>query len=60
SPADAETGVDTNKTNSGDDTEILQFGDEQGDDVMEDVNLEDKTAEIGEDQAGSDPGETHG
>ncbi|GJT44318.1 hypothetical protein Tco_0953033 [Tanacetum coccineum] len=59
SPADAETGVDTNKTNSGDDTEILQFGDEQGDDVMEDVNLEDKTAEIGEDQAGSDPGETH-
>ncbi|GJR94281.1 retrovirus-related pol polyprotein from transposon TNT 1-94 [Tanacetum coccineum] len=46
-------------TNSGGDTEILQIGDEQGDDVTEEVNLEDKTTEIDEDQAGSDPGETH-
>ncbi|GJR40860.1 hypothetical protein Tco_1216544 [Tanacetum coccineum] len=59
SPVDAETGVDTDKTNSGGDTEILQFGDEQGNDVTEEVNLKDKTAEIDEDQAGSDPGETH-
>ncbi|GKG37275.1 hypothetical protein Tco_0447448, partial [Tanacetum coccineum] len=57
--ADAETGADTDKTNSGGNTEILQIGDEQGDDVTEEVNLEDKTAEIDEDQAGSDPSETH-
>ncbi|GJV94219.1 hypothetical protein Tco_1542032, partial [Tanacetum coccineum] len=35
SPTDAEIGTDTDRTNSGGDTEILQFGDEQGDDVME-------------------------
>ncbi|GKG49956.1 hypothetical protein Tco_0518730, partial [Tanacetum coccineum] len=32
--------------------------DEQGDDVMEEVNLEDKTSEIDEGQAGSDLGKT--
>ncbi|GJS13765.1 hypothetical protein Tco_0408237 [Tanacetum coccineum] len=58
SPADAETGADTDKTNSGGETEILQIGDEQGDDVTDVVNLEDKTAEIDEGQAGSDPGKT--
>ncbi|GJZ44085.1 hypothetical protein Tco_0591340 [Tanacetum coccineum] len=58
SPADAETGADTDRTNSGGDTEILQFGDEQGDDVTEEVNLEDKTAEIDEGQVGSDPAKT--
>ncbi|GKG29447.1 hypothetical protein Tco_0416812, partial [Tanacetum coccineum] len=58
SPADAETGPDTDRTNSGGDTEILQFSDEQGDDVTEEVNLEDKTAEIDEGQTGSDPGKT--
>ncbi|GKC04178.1 hypothetical protein Tco_0995788 [Tanacetum coccineum] len=46
SHADAETGADTDMTNSGGDTEILQFGDEQGDNVTEEVNLEDKTAQI--------------
>ncbi|GKB75532.1 hypothetical protein Tco_0942427, partial [Tanacetum coccineum] len=56
--ADAKTGADTDKTNSGGDTEILQFGDEQGDDVTEVVNLEDKSTEIDEGQAGSDPGKT--
>ncbi|GJV88019.1 hypothetical protein Tco_1531957 [Tanacetum coccineum] len=56
SPADAETGADTDKTNSGGDTKILQIGDEQGDDVTEVVNLEDKIAEIDEGQAGSDLG----
>ncbi|GKB18048.1 hypothetical protein Tco_0851971, partial [Tanacetum coccineum] len=58
SPVDAETGADTDRTNSGGDTEILQFGDEQGDDVMAEVNLKDKTAEIDEGQARSDPGKT--
>ncbi|GKE99793.1 hypothetical protein Tco_0023144, partial [Tanacetum coccineum] len=57
--ADAEIGADTDMTNSGGDTEILHFGDEQGDDVTEELNLEDRTAEIDEDQAGSDPSETH-
>ncbi|GJR67106.1 hypothetical protein Tco_0013171 [Tanacetum coccineum] len=55
---DAETGADTDKTNSRGDTEILQMGDEQGDDVANVVNLEEKTAEIDEGQAGSDPGKT--
>ncbi|GJV81317.1 hypothetical protein Tco_1517187 [Tanacetum coccineum] len=59
SPANAKTGADTDRTNSGGDTEILQFGDEQGDDVTEELILEDKTAEIDEDPARSDPGETH-
>ncbi|GJY84327.1 retrovirus-related pol polyprotein from transposon TNT 1-94 [Tanacetum coccineum] len=58
SPADAETGADTDKTNSGCDTEILQIGEEQGDDVANMVNLEEKTSKIDEGQAGSDPGKT--
>ncbi|GKE32412.1 hypothetical protein Tco_1451734, partial [Tanacetum coccineum] len=58
SPANAETGADTDRTNSGGDTKILQFSGEQGDDVTELVNLEDKTTEIDEGQAGSEPGKT--
>ncbi|GJS55107.1 hypothetical protein Tco_0628469 [Tanacetum coccineum] len=58
SPTDAETGADTDKTNSGCDNEILQIGEEQGNDVANVVNLEEKTAEIDEGQAGSDPGKT--
>ncbi|GKA14454.1 hypothetical protein Tco_0694100 [Tanacetum coccineum] len=63
SPANAETGADTDMTNSGGDTKILQFGGEQGDDVTELVNLEDKIAEIDESQmdeekAGPDPRES--
>ncbi|GKG20386.1 hypothetical protein Tco_0380187, partial [Tanacetum coccineum] len=58
SPADAETSADTNKTNSRGDTEILQIGEEQGDDVANVVNLKEKTVEIDEGQAGSDPGKT--
>ncbi|GJX69076.1 hypothetical protein Tco_0304803 [Tanacetum coccineum] len=45
SPADAKTGADTDKTNSGDDTEILQIGEEQEEDV--------------DNQVGPDPGESH-
>ncbi|GKD48445.1 hypothetical protein Tco_1277421 [Tanacetum coccineum] len=58
SPVDAETGANTDKTNSGGNTEILQISEEQGDDVANVVNLEEKTTEIDEGQAGSDPGKT--
>ncbi|GKC73565.1 hypothetical protein Tco_1119448 [Tanacetum coccineum] len=59
SPADAETGAESDKTNSEGDTEILHITEELGDDVDKQVNLEEKTTEIDQDQAGSDPGETH-
>ncbi|GJR57695.1 hypothetical protein Tco_1499857 [Tanacetum coccineum] len=55
---DAETGADTDKTNSGGDTEILQIVEEIGEDVDNQVNLEEKTAELDQGQAGSDPGKT--
>ncbi|GJV50474.1 retrovirus-related pol polyprotein from transposon TNT 1-94 [Tanacetum coccineum] len=58
SPTDAETGADTDKINSEGDTEILNIGEEQGEDVANKVNLEEKTTEIDEGQAGSDPGKT--
>ncbi|GKB68443.1 hypothetical protein Tco_0929855, partial [Tanacetum coccineum] len=52
---DAETGADTDKTNNGGDTKILQIGEEQGDVVTNVVNLDEKTIEIDEGQARSDP-----
>ncbi|GJZ30702.1 hypothetical protein Tco_0575749 [Tanacetum coccineum] len=58
SPADAETRAESDKTNSGGDTEILQIAEELGEDVTNQVNLEEKTAELDQDQAGSDPGES--
>nr|GEU78580.1 copia protein [Tanacetum cinerariifolium] len=58
SPVDAETSVASEKTNSGGDTEILQIDEEQGKDVDEQVNLEKKTGELDQGQAGSDPGRT--
>ncbi|GKC71824.1 hypothetical protein Tco_1117707, partial [Tanacetum coccineum] len=58
SPTDAETGAETNKTNSEGDTEILNIVEEQGEDVANPMYLEEKTAEVDEDQAGSDPGKT--
>ncbi|GKA86721.1 hypothetical protein Tco_0808432, partial [Tanacetum coccineum] len=58
SPTDAETGAVTNKTNSEGDTEILNIGEEQGEDVGDKVNQEEKIAEIDEGQAGSDPSKT--
>nr|GEV90099.1 hypothetical protein [Tanacetum cinerariifolium] len=57
-PDDAETGVASEKTNSGGDTEILQIDEEQGNDVDEQVNLKEKTNELDQGQAGSDPGRT--
>ncbi|GKF12824.1 hypothetical protein Tco_0050750, partial [Tanacetum coccineum] len=58
SPSDAETGADTNKTNSGGDTEILHISEEQGEDVANVVYQEEKTVEINEGQARSDSGKT--
>ncbi|GJY36627.1 hypothetical protein Tco_0422005 [Tanacetum coccineum] len=52
------TSAETDKTNSEGDTEILNIGEEQGEDVANKVDLEEKTAEIDEGQAGSDPGKT--
>ncbi|GKD88078.1 hypothetical protein Tco_1359232, partial [Tanacetum coccineum] len=58
SPADAETGADTDKTNSRGDTEILQISKEQGEDLANVIDQEEKTTKINEGQAGSDPGKT--
>ncbi|GJU21684.1 hypothetical protein Tco_1155026 [Tanacetum coccineum] len=55
SPTDAETGASTDKTNSEGDTEILNISEKQGEDVADKVNLEEKTTEIDEGQAGSNP-----
>ncbi|GKE93626.1 hypothetical protein Tco_1574721 [Tanacetum coccineum] len=55
---DAEIGADTDKTNSGGDIEILQIGEELGEDVDNQVNIEEKTAELDQGQAGSDPDKT--
>nr|GFA74131.1 hypothetical protein [Tanacetum cinerariifolium] len=54
----AETGAQTDKTNSERDTEILNIGEEQEEDVATKVDLEDKTAKIDEGHVGSDPGKT--
>ncbi|GJX92769.1 hypothetical protein Tco_0347355 [Tanacetum coccineum] len=51
SPTDAETGAETNKTNSEGDTEILNIGEEQEEDVANKVDLEEKTTEVDEGQA---------
>ncbi|GKG01159.1 hypothetical protein Tco_0305864, partial [Tanacetum coccineum] len=48
SPADAKTGVDTEKTDSEAATRILDVGEEQGQDVSNTIALEEKTAEIDE------------
>ncbi|GJR92500.1 hypothetical protein Tco_0264674 [Tanacetum coccineum] len=57
--ANAETGAGSDKTNSRGDTEILQINEELGEDVEKQVDLEEKTTELDQDQAGSDPGETY-
>ncbi|GJU34736.1 hypothetical protein Tco_1183090 [Tanacetum coccineum] len=55
SSADAETGARSYKTNRGGDTEILQITEELGEDVDKQENIEEKTVELDQDQAGSDP-----
>nr|GEW05744.1 hypothetical protein [Tanacetum cinerariifolium] len=54
----AKTGADTEKTDSENATEILDVGEEQGEDVSNKVALEEKTNELVIGQAGSDPGKT--
>ncbi|GJR36115.1 hypothetical protein Tco_1211799 [Tanacetum coccineum] len=56
--ADAETGARSDKTSSGGDTEIVQITKELGEDVEKQENVKEKTVELDQDQAGSDPGET--
>nr|GEY86548.1 retrotransposon protein, putative, unclassified [Tanacetum cinerariifolium] len=58
SPADAKTCADTEKSNSEADTEILNVDDERGEEVSNTVALEERTVELDEGQAGSDPGKT--
>nr|GEV40259.1 copia protein [Tanacetum cinerariifolium] len=58
SPTDAETCVDLDKSTSGGDTKILQIDEDQEKDVDNQVNLEEKTAELDQGQARSDPGKT--
>nr|GEU45236.1 hypothetical protein [Tanacetum cinerariifolium] len=48
SPIDVETGAESDKTNSEGDTEILNIGEEQKEDVANKVNPEEKTIEIKE------------
>ncbi|GJT36479.1 hypothetical protein Tco_0926898 [Tanacetum coccineum] len=52
------SGAETDKRNSEGDTEILNIEEEQGEDVANQVDLEEKTAEVDEGQARSDPGKT--
>nr|GEV35861.1 hypothetical protein [Tanacetum cinerariifolium] len=56
SPEPQGAGVDTDKINSEGDTKILNIGGEQEEDVANKEDLEGKTTEINEGQAGSDPG----
>ncbi|GKG54547.1 hypothetical protein Tco_0560202, partial [Tanacetum coccineum] len=51
SPADAEIGAETDKINSGGNTEILQISEEPGKDVDNQVNLEENTSELDQGQA---------
>nr|GEW34278.1 uncharacterized mitochondrial protein AtMg00810-like [Tanacetum cinerariifolium] len=53
---DSETGADSDKPTSGDDTKILHIDEDQGKDVDNQVNLEEKTVELDQGQTGSDPG----
>nr|GEW37252.1 integrase, catalytic region, zinc finger, CCHC-type, peptidase aspartic, catalytic [Tanacetum cinerariifolium] len=48
-------GAASEKTNCGGDIEILQFDEEQGKDVDDQVNLKEKKDELDQGQAGSDP-----
>nr|GEX85445.1 histone deacetylase 14 [Tanacetum cinerariifolium] len=61
SPADTETSTETKKVIREGDTEILNIGEEQEEDVDNQVYLEEQTAKLDEGQAGSnpDPGKSH-
>ncbi|GJS12943.1 hypothetical protein Tco_0407415 [Tanacetum coccineum] len=57
-PANAESGADTEKSNSEGDTEILNVDEERGENVLDTVALEERTIKLDEGQAGLDPGNT--
>ncbi|GJY44767.1 hypothetical protein Tco_0432980 [Tanacetum coccineum] len=59
SPADAKTGAESEKSNSEGDTKMLQITEELKEYVDKQENVEEKTVELDQDQAGSEPGETH-
>ncbi|GJX78267.1 retrovirus-related pol polyprotein from transposon TNT 1-94 [Tanacetum coccineum] len=59
SPADAETCAESDTTNNGGDTEILQITEELGEKCSRNGESRGKHTELDQDQAGSDPGETH-
>ncbi|GJX53987.1 hypothetical protein Tco_0282356 [Tanacetum coccineum] len=58
SPADAKTGANTEKSNNEADTEILNVGEERGEDISNMVALKERIIKLDEGQAGSDPGKT--
>ncbi|GJR96973.1 hypothetical protein Tco_0269147 [Tanacetum coccineum] len=58
SPADVETGADTEKSNSKGDTKILNIEEERGENISNIMAFEERTVELDEGQAGSDPGKT--
>ncbi|GJX20107.1 hypothetical protein Tco_0222784 [Tanacetum coccineum] len=58
SPPDAKTGAKAVMSNSEGDTEILNVGEEKVEDVSNTVALEDRTVELDEGQARSDPSNT--
>ncbi|GKE80889.1 hypothetical protein Tco_1550889, partial [Tanacetum coccineum] len=58
SPTDAETGANTEKSTSKADTEIFNDDEEHGEKVSHTVALEERTVELDECQAGSDPSKT--
>ncbi|GJZ96436.1 hypothetical protein Tco_0668770 [Tanacetum coccineum] len=58
SPADVESGADTEKSTSKVDTEIFNDDEEHGEEVSRTVALEERTVELDEGQAGSDPSKT--
>ncbi|GJY94622.1 hypothetical protein Tco_0510983 [Tanacetum coccineum] len=55
SPPDAETGVEAKMSNSKGDTEILNVGEEKGEDISNTMALEERTVELDEGQARSCP-----
>ncbi|GKF10200.1 hypothetical protein Tco_0048126, partial [Tanacetum coccineum] len=58
SPVDAETGADTDKKNSGGDTEILQISEEKNPEKTPESRPLPDGDKMDEDQAGPDPGES--
>nr|GEX60607.1 hypothetical protein [Tanacetum cinerariifolium] len=58
SPVDAETGANSKKTNNEAGTEVLKIDEEKGKELSNTVALEEKTVELDEGQARSNPGKT--